>query len=67
MAPQRCSRVDFPQPEGPTIATNSPAATVRLTSVSAATSESPAANVFPSCSATSSDIREVYAQAKAWA
>src|SRR2546423_2588927 len=40
------SRVDFPQPDGPTIATNSPAPTVKDMSSRADTSPSPVPNVF---------------------
>ena len=35
--PIRCSSVDFPEPDGPTIATSSPAATLKLTPCSATT------------------------------
>src|SRR2546430_13933502 len=40
------SRVDFPQPDGPTIATNSPTPTVKDISSRADTSPSPAPNLF---------------------
>ena len=42
IAPHTCSSVDLPHPEGPTMATNSPRATSRLTSETAATAASPA-------------------------
>src|SRR5256884_9491812 len=40
------SRVDFPQPDGPTIATNSPTPTLKDISSRADTSPSPAPNLF---------------------
>ena len=39
--PSMCSRVDFPEPEVPTTATNSPLSTVRSTPSKARTSVSP--------------------------
>ena len=41
IAPQRCSSVDLPQPDGPTSATKSPSATSRVTPATAWTWVSP--------------------------
>ena len=40
MPAMSASSVDFPQPDGPTMLTNSPSATPKVTSCSAATSPS---------------------------
>ena len=40
-APSRCSSVDFPEPEGPTIATSSPGSTARSIPCSTSTRRTP--------------------------
>src|SRR5215212_9118550 len=47
------SNVDFPQPDGPMIATNSPVAISRLTSLNALVSTSAVRNTFSTCSSFS--------------
>src|SRR5579884_4539449 len=51
--PSRASRVDFPQPEGPVMATNSPGATSKETPSSAVTATSPDLKTRPTLSTRS--------------